>query len=236
MSTLAEFMIVDGADNRLPMLDKSMYDCWKSHMKLYIQGLPPDVYSLINHHRVAKGIWDRVKLLMQGTSLLKQERECKLYDEFDKFSHMEGETLYEYYLWFAQLINDMNLINMTMQPVQVNTKFLNSLPPEWSKFMTDVKLARDLHMLNYDKQHEEHANEACLMRERFLDPLALVSNYHQPPSHFNNYHSQYTTPQYQQPFSPHLTQQLYSSPPQSYPYGATHHPQQYLMLSQITNP
>nr|GFC26003.1 hypothetical protein [Tanacetum cinerariifolium] len=31
---------------------------------------------------------------------------------------------------------------MTMQQVQVNTKFLNALPPEWSKFVTDVKLAK----------------------------------------------------------------------------------------------
>ncbi|GKE78674.1 hypothetical protein Tco_1544794 [Tanacetum coccineum] len=38
MSTLAEFMIVAGADNRPPMLDKSMYESWKSRMELYIQG------------------------------------------------------------------------------------------------------------------------------------------------------------------------------------------------------
>ncbi|GKA25644.1 hypothetical protein Tco_0711753 [Tanacetum coccineum] len=186
---------------------------------IVLQGLPPDVYSLVNHHKVAKDIWDKVKLLMQGTSLSKQERECKLYDEFDKFSHVKGETLYEYYLRFAQIINDMNIINMAMQPVQVNTKFLNSLPPEWSKSVTDVKLARDLHTSNYDQlyayleQHEAHANEARLMCKRFPDPLALVSNYHQPPSHFNNYHSQYTTPQYQQRHTqPSVPQNAYPPP------------------------
>ncbi|GJT51521.1 hypothetical protein Tco_0977678, partial [Tanacetum coccineum] len=129
---------------------------------------------------------------MQGTSLSKQECECKLYDEFDKFSHVKGETLYEYYLRFAQLINDMKIIQTKMQLVQVNTKFLNSLPPEWGKFVTDVKLARDLHTSNYDQlyayleQHEAHAKEARLMHEIFPDLLALVANYHQPQSHFNN--------------------------------------------------
>nr|GEV68838.1 hypothetical protein [Tanacetum cinerariifolium] len=49
--------------------------------------------------------------------------------------------------------------------VQVNTKFLNTLPSEWSKFVTDVKLVRDLHTTNIDQrhaylgQHEYHANE-----------------------------------------------------------------------------
>ncbi|GJT37809.1 hypothetical protein Tco_0937674 [Tanacetum coccineum] len=130
-------MIIAGADNRPPMLEKSMYDSWKSHMKLYMEirengrmilnsvqnGLPPDVYAIVNHHKVAKEIWDRVKLLMQGTKLSLQERECKLYDEFDKFSFVKDETVYQYYRRFTQLINNMNVINMSMRPVQVNTKF-----------------------------------------------------------------------------------------------------------------
>nr|GEY36756.1 retrovirus-related Pol polyprotein from transposon TNT 1-94 [Tanacetum cinerariifolium] len=38
MTTLAEHMIVDGAENRPPMLDKSMYNSWQSRMFLYIKG------------------------------------------------------------------------------------------------------------------------------------------------------------------------------------------------------
>ncbi|GJT33126.1 hypothetical protein Tco_0923545 [Tanacetum coccineum] len=37
MTTLAEFMIITGADNRPPMLEKSMYDSWKIRMELYIE-------------------------------------------------------------------------------------------------------------------------------------------------------------------------------------------------------
>nr|GEU48245.1 integrase, catalytic region, zinc finger, CCHC-type, peptidase aspartic, catalytic [Tanacetum cinerariifolium] len=39
-------------------------------------GLPPDVYSIVNHHKGTKEIWDRVKLLMQGMKLSLQEKEC----------------------------------------------------------------------------------------------------------------------------------------------------------------
>ncbi|GKA89642.1 hypothetical protein Tco_0811454 [Tanacetum coccineum] len=179
----------------LSATEKLQADCDCKATNIVLQGLPPDVYAIVNHHKVAKEIWDRVKLLMQGTKLSLQEKECKLYDEFDKFSFVKGETLYQYYWRFAQLINNMNVINMSMRPVQVNTKFLNSLPPEWSKFVTDVKLARDLHTTNYDQlysyleQHEIHANETRLMRERYQDPLAFVANYHQSPSQLNNYHS-----------------------------------------------
>nr|GEY83654.1 hypothetical protein [Tanacetum cinerariifolium] len=36
MTTLADKAILSGADNRLPMLDKDMYDSWKSCMELYM--------------------------------------------------------------------------------------------------------------------------------------------------------------------------------------------------------
>nr|GEU88107.1 Gag-Pol polyprotein [Tanacetum cinerariifolium] len=176
MATLADKAILSGADDRPPMLEKEMYDSWKSIMELYmmnrqhgrmilesvendpliwpsieenevtrpkkyselspteeiqadcnikatniiLQGLPPEVYALVSNHKVAKEFWEIIQLLMQGTSLLKQERECKLYDEFNKFAYKKGETL-------------------------LNTKLLNTLPPEWSKFVTDVKLVQDLH-------------------------------------------------------------------------------------------
>ncbi|GJU48860.1 retrovirus-related pol polyprotein from transposon TNT 1-94 [Tanacetum coccineum] len=37
---------------------------------------------------------------------------------------------------------------MPLEQFQVNTKFLNTLPDEWSKFVTDVKLVKDLHTTN----------------------------------------------------------------------------------------
>ncbi|GKB25077.1 hypothetical protein Tco_0864478 [Tanacetum coccineum] len=134
--------ILSGADNRPPMLEKDMYDSWKSRMELYmmnrqhgrmilesvengpliwptieengvtrprkyselsatdaiqadcdvkatniiLQGLPPEVYALVSNHRITKELWERIQLLMQGTSLTKQERECKLHE------HLQCET------------------------------------------------------------------------------------------------------------------------------------------------
>ncbi|GJT79684.1 hypothetical protein Tco_1054026 [Tanacetum coccineum] len=115
---------------KLSATEKIQADYDLKATNIILQGLPSDIYSLVNHHRVAKDLWEKVQLLMQGTSLTKQERECKLYDAFDKFTHIKGESLHQYYLRFTQLINDMNIYKMKMEQFQVNTKFLNSLPPE----------------------------------------------------------------------------------------------------------
>ncbi|GJT33936.1 hypothetical protein Tco_0924355 [Tanacetum coccineum] len=97
---------------------------------IILQGLPPKVYALVSNHQIAKELWEIIQLLMQGTSLMKQERECKLYDEFDKFTYKKGETLRDFYLRFLLLLNDMNIYNVKLEQFQVNTKFLNTLPPE----------------------------------------------------------------------------------------------------------
>ncbi|GJX10855.1 retrovirus-related pol polyprotein from transposon TNT 1-94 [Tanacetum coccineum] len=159
-------------------------DCDIKAINIILQGLPTEIYALVSQHRVAKDLWEKIKLLMQGTSLTKQERECKLYDEFDKFTYKKGETLHEYYLRFTLLLNDMNIYKMLWSSNKLNTKFLNTLPDEWSKFVTDVKLVKDLHTTNVDQlhahlqQHERHANEVRLMHERNPDPLALVASHH----------------------------------------------------------
>nr|GEZ39503.1 hypothetical protein [Tanacetum cinerariifolium] len=196
MASLADKAILSGVENRPPMLEKDMYDSWRSRMEMYmlnrqhgriilksvehgpllwpfvteegvtrlkkyyelstteaiqadcdvkainiiLHALPPEIYALVSMHKVAKDLWERIQMLMQGTSLTKQERECKLYDAFDKFAYQKGETLHDFYLRFSLLLNEMNMYNMKLEQFQVNTKFLNTLPPEWSKFVTDVKL------------------------------------------------------------------------------------------------
>nr|GEU78587.1 copia protein [Tanacetum cinerariifolium] len=80
-------------------------------------------------------------IILQG--LPPKERECKLYDEFDKFAYKKEGSLRDFYLIFSLLLNDMNIYNMKLEQFQVITKFLNTLPHECSKFMTDVKLKGD---------------------------------------------------------------------------------------------
>ncbi|GJV64838.1 hypothetical protein Tco_1475666 [Tanacetum coccineum] len=48
------------------LLKKIQADCDMKATNIILQGLPADIYSLVNHHRVAKDLWERVRLLMQG--------------------------------------------------------------------------------------------------------------------------------------------------------------------------
>ncbi|GJY84053.1 retrovirus-related pol polyprotein from transposon TNT 1-94 [Tanacetum coccineum] len=117
----------------------------------------------------------------------------------------------------------MNIYKMPLEQFQVNTKFLNTLPDEWSKFVTDVKLVKDLHTTNVDQlhahlqQHERHAIEVRLMHERNPDPLALVASH------------QLTQPAYQSHLHPHQQSlsQHHVSPYQSSQFVTPYQHQQF---------
>ncbi|GJX84523.1 hypothetical protein Tco_0335297 [Tanacetum coccineum] len=125
------------------------------------------------------------------TEMTKQERESMLYDVFDKFTFEPVESIHSYYLRFSKLINDMNMIPMSMTPMKINTKFVNHLQPEWSRFVTAAKQERNLHSVTFDqlyaflKHNERDAKEVQEMRQRFLEPLALLANTYNPPPSYN---------------------------------------------------
>ncbi|GJT92783.1 retrovirus-related pol polyprotein from transposon TNT 1-94 [Tanacetum coccineum] len=176
--------------------DKDRYNADIRATNILLQGLPKDIYTLINHYTNAKVIWDNVKMLLEGSELTKEDQESQLYDDFEHFRQNKGETSHEYYVRFAKLINDMRNIKMTMSRMQLNSKFVNNMLPEWGRFVTAVKLNRGLSDCIYDqlyaylKQHEAHANENKMMLDRFtqhtVDPLALISNGRQNRGQGNN--------------------------------------------------
>ncbi|GJU74726.1 hypothetical protein Tco_1266131 [Tanacetum coccineum] len=114
---------------------------------------------------------------MEGIKLTLQERESKLYDDFNRFASEKRVSIHSYYWRYAKLINDMDIIKMIMTPIQINTKFVNHLQPEYSRFVTSAKKAKDLHNVNFNqlyaflKHNKNDAKEVREMRQRYQDPL-----------------------------------------------------------------
>nr|GEY23355.1 integrase, catalytic region, zinc finger, CCHC-type, peptidase aspartic, catalytic [Tanacetum cinerariifolium] len=170
--------------------EKDRYNADIRAINILLQGLPKDIYTLINYYTDAKDIWDKVKMLLEGSELTKEDRESQLYDDFEHFRQHKEESIHDYYVRFAKLINDMRNIKMTMSRLQLNSKFVNNMLPEWGRFVMAIKLNRGPRDSNYDqlfaylKQHETHAKESKMTLERLsqptVDPLALLSNASNP--------------------------------------------------------
>nr|GEV39906.1 hypothetical protein [Tanacetum cinerariifolium] len=121
------------------MLEKDMYDSWKSRMELYM-------LSRQHGRMILKSVENeaiQADCDVKATNIILQGLPPEVY--------ALGESLRDFYLRFSLLLNDMNIYNTKLEQFQVNKKFLNTLLPEWSKFVTDVNMEHRIILLMFQK-------------------------------------------------------------------------------------
>nr|GEY93934.1 hypothetical protein [Tanacetum cinerariifolium] len=87
---------------------------------LLIQGLPNDVYSLINSNETAKDLWDALERKMRGSEYGEQDRKAAILYEYKTFKANEGEHLLDAYLCYLQVINDVKKCGYKKDNCNVN--------------------------------------------------------------------------------------------------------------------
>nr|GEY29674.1 hypothetical protein [Tanacetum cinerariifolium] len=68
--------------------EKERYNVDIQATNILLQGLPKDIYSLINHYTDAKDIWDNVKMLVEGSELTKEDRKSQLVNKIEDWGTM----------------------------------------------------------------------------------------------------------------------------------------------------
>ncbi|GJS78714.1 hypothetical protein Tco_0728595 [Tanacetum coccineum] len=176
------------------------YDAEMELMNLILLSIPNDIYNYVDECILAKDMWKRVERRMRGTVQNKVDRETYFTNEFDQFVAEPGEALVFVYNRFAQLMNDLEGNDMHFPIVTINTKFLNSLQPEWLKYVTQVPLAKCLtvdtfdDLFDYLQQFEKLVNVSRAKKlEKSHDPLALVAHTGSSPRNTLSYYVTHLT-------------------------------------------
>nr|GEZ55023.1 hypothetical protein [Tanacetum cinerariifolium] len=152
---------------------------------ILIQGLPNDIYSLIDRNETAKDLWDALKRKMRGSEYGEQDRKATILYEYETFKATEGEQLLDTYLHYLQVINDLKKCGYKKDNRELNYKFLNNLQPEWKHYSTLMRQTKNLIDINIDalynilKQNQGDVNDALGYKKKAVvvtsDPLALVA-------------------------------------------------------------
>nr|GEV93127.1 hypothetical protein [Tanacetum cinerariifolium] len=115
------------------------------------------------------------------------EKKAKFFNEWEKFTSNEGESIESYYHHLLKLMNGLKRNRQFPEKIASNLKFLNNLQPEWSRHVTIVHQTTDLHTADYTqlydflKYNQKEVDE--LKAERLAktqDPLALMANSNNP--------------------------------------------------------
>nr|GEY01514.1 integrase, catalytic region, zinc finger, CCHC-type, peptidase aspartic, catalytic [Tanacetum cinerariifolium] len=152
---------------------------------LLIQGLPNDIYSLIDSNKTTKDLYDALARHMLGSEYGEQARKAAVLYEYETFKATEGELLLNTYIRYLQVINNFKKCGYSKDNCELNFKFLNNLQPEWKQYATMMRQNKNLMDINIDalhnilKQNQRDVNNAMLLKKKNVvvtsDPLALIA-------------------------------------------------------------
>nr|GEU39634.1 hypothetical protein [Tanacetum cinerariifolium] len=126
-------------------------------------------------------------LLGLSEDIYAAEKKAKLFNEWERFTSNEGESIVSYYHRFLKLMNNLKRNKHFSEKIASNLKFLNNLQPEWSRHVTIVHQTKDLHTADYTqlydflKYNQKEVDELKAKRlAKTQDPLALMANSNNP--------------------------------------------------------
>ncbi|GKD64106.1 hypothetical protein Tco_1306214 [Tanacetum coccineum] len=201
-----------GANERHLMLERGNYIPWESRFRRfldnkleegermwksiqngpYVRPIIPDPDDAMNINGTVKQILEPLSKMTEGNkkqyiadvkvmNYLFQAIPNDIYNSVD--ASKEGESLISVYERLTTLMNIMDRNNVRPIPVSINTKFLNCLQPEWSKYVTMVHHNQIRDTVSYDVlydsllQFEPHV--LASKEKKFAkshDPLALLTH------------------------------------------------------------
>nr|GEU67295.1 retrovirus-related Pol polyprotein from transposon TNT 1-94 [Tanacetum cinerariifolium] len=117
-------------------------------------GLPEDIYAAVDSCETAQEIWLRVQQMMKGSDIGIQDKKAKLFNEWERFTSTDEESIESYYHHFLKLMNYLKRNKHFPEKHANNLKFLNNLQPEWSRHITIVHQTKDLHRADYTQLYD----------------------------------------------------------------------------------
>ncbi|GJR87574.1 retrovirus-related pol polyprotein from transposon TNT 1-94 [Tanacetum coccineum] len=171
------YRMISSAENDIKRMDAD-----DQAIQTILLGLPEDVYATVDSCETTKEIWERVRQMMKGLDIWEQEKKAKLFNEWEKFTSTDEESIKSYY--------------------HPNLKFLNNLQPKWKRHITIVRQTMNLHeadftqIYDFPKMNQDEVNE--LRAERIIkthDHLALMVHSQNPynfPATYNDQSSSST--------------------------------------------
>nr|GEZ05524.1 hypothetical protein [Tanacetum cinerariifolium] len=163
--------------SKLTAAEAIQADCDVKATNIILQGLPPEVYALVSTHKVAKELWERIQMLMQGTSLTKQEKECKLYDAFDKYPTTNNQLRTSSNRHQQATINNGRV---TIQPIQGRQNHMSTGSSRPFASGSGGTSGKQRVIVCYNCKGEGHMSKQCTKPKRkrdaewFKDKVLLV--------------------------------------------------------------
>ncbi|MQL84933.1 hypothetical protein Taro_017435 [Colocasia esculenta] len=111
----------------------------------------PDEYSCVSMCNSAKEMWDKLKLIYEGTSEVKKTKVNILVHEYEMFNMSPVETISNMFAWLSNITNGLKALGKNYTYTEIIHKVLRSLPLAWHTKVTVIEDSKNLSTLTVEE-------------------------------------------------------------------------------------
>lgn len=130
-------------------------------LAMVYQAIPEEVLLSIAEKKKAKGSWEAIKMLCQGSEKVKQSRVQTLKEEFEALCMKDSDLLDDFYMKLNGLVTNIRALGEEMQEPYVVKKLLRSVPSRFLQITSTIEQFGNLDTMTVEealgslKAHEE---------------------------------------------------------------------------------
>ncbi|GKE54911.1 hypothetical protein Tco_1490067 [Tanacetum coccineum] len=169
---------------------------------ILLQGIPKEIYVLINHYTDARDIWDNVKMLLEGSELTKDDRESQFVTEVKLNRGLRESNFDQLYAYlkqhevhanenkmmlerFTQTTNDPMVLVSNASVQQYPTQSSGSSQSSHQPSLSD-NLQQDSRLASSDNLIESLTNPLALLIQSYKADLPQMNNQLRTSSNVRN--------------------------------------------------
>ena len=122
-----------------------------SAMNMIQCAVHPKEYSRISMCKSAKEMWDKLELLYEGTSQVKETKANILVSEYELFMMKSNESISEMFARFMVIVNGLKALGKEYTDADLVRKILRSLSSIWHTKATVIEDSKDLSKMSLDE-------------------------------------------------------------------------------------
>ncbi|MQM02573.1 hypothetical protein Taro_035340, partial [Colocasia esculenta] len=111
----------------------------------------PKEYSRVSTCTSAKEMWDKLELIYEGTSEVRESKVSMLVSEYEMFKMNHDETISDMFARFMVLINGLKGLKKEYSESDLVRKILRSLPSSWNTKVTIIEDSKNLSTMKVDE-------------------------------------------------------------------------------------
>ncbi|XP_076912158.1 uncharacterized protein LOC143570380 [Bidens hawaiensis] len=106
--------------------------------------LSREIAQTLRDYITAKGLWDALVSKFEGNTEMRNSKKGLLKGEFNMFNHVQGESVTSLIHRFETLITKIKSAGIDYDQIEINDKWLESLPYTWNSSVITIKRITNL--------------------------------------------------------------------------------------------